>query len=71
MNKSEDCMQAKHSAALAELCINVNEGQAVVSPEGKIEFNDTGMNISLQDLQYVVQEAEAYLKYRKERAGGN
>jgi hypothetical protein len=53
--------------ALAELCINLKEGQAVVSPEGTIEFCDTGMNISLQDLQFVVQEAEAYMKYREER----
>ena len=57
----------KPGAALAELCINIGEGQAVVSPEGKIEFHDTGLNISLRDLQFVVQEAEAYIKYRKER----
>ena len=56
---------------MAELCINIGEGegQAVVSPEGKIEFHDTGLNISLRDLQFVVQEAEAYIKYRKERMG--
>jgi len=56
----------RHSA-LAELCINIGEGQAVVSPDGKIEFHDTGLNISPQDLQFVVQEAEAYIKYMKER----
>jgi len=54
-------------SALAELCINLIEGQAVVSPKGTVEFCDTGMNISLRDLQFVVQEAEAYLKYREER----
>ena len=53
--------------ALAELCINLGEGQAVVSPEGTVEFCDTGLNISLRDLQFVVHEAEAYLKYREER----
>jgi hypothetical protein len=53
--------------ALAELCIHIEGGQAVISPEGNIEFHDTGMNISLQDLQFVVQEAEAYMKYREER----
>jgi hypothetical protein len=53
--------------ALAELCINLKEGQAVISPECNIEFCDTGMNISLQDLKFVVQEAEAYMKYREER----
>ncbi|MFH0904500.1 MAG: hypothetical protein V1854_04850 [Methanobacteriota archaeon] len=51
--------QAKPGAALAELCINVGEGQAVISPDGKIDFNDTGLNISLRDLKFVVQEAEA------------
>lgn len=62
--------KAKLGAALAELCINVGEGQAVISPDGKIDFNDTGLNISLRDLKFVVQEAEAYMtytKYRKER----
>lgn len=59
--------ESEQTAVLAELCININEGQAVVSPDGKIEFNDTGLNISLRDLQFVVQEAEAYMKYRKER----
>ena len=53
--------------ALAELCINLGEGQAVVSPEGTVEFCDTGLNISLRDLQFVVHEAEAYMKYRGER----
>jgi len=67
---NEDMMTAQvptHHSALAELCINIGEGQAVVSPEGKIEFHDTGLNISLRDLQFVVHEAEAYMKYRKER----
>lgn len=70
-NTSQEDAQrvAKPGAALAELCINIGEGQAVVSPEGKIEFHDTGLNISLRDLQFVVQEAEAYLKYRKTRIG--
>jgi hypothetical protein len=55
--------------ALAELCINIGDGQAVISPEGNIEFNnDTGMNISLRDLNFVIKEAEAYMKYREERA---
>ena len=53
--------------ALAELCINLAEGQAVVSPMGTVEFCDTGMNISLRDLKFVVQEAEAYMKYREGR----
>jgi len=64
--KDDEAEPVRHSA-LAELCINIGEGQAVVSPEGKIEFHDTGLNISLRDLQFVVQEAEAYMKYRKER----
>jgi len=66
--KDDEAEPVRHSA-LAELCINIGEGegQAVVSPEGKIEFHDTGLNISLRDLQFVVQEAEAYIKYRKER----
>ncbi len=55
------------SPALAELCINLAEGQAVVSPEGTVEFCDTGLNISLRDLKFVVQEAEAYMKYREGR----
>ncbi|MFH1322435.1 MAG: hypothetical protein ABIH80_01195 [Methanobacteriota archaeon] len=63
--------ESKQTAALAELCINVGVGQAVVSPEGKIEFHDTGLNISLRDMQFVVQEAEAYIKYRKERGCPN
>ena len=54
--------------ALAELCINLGEGRAVISPEGTVEFCDTGLNISLRDLQFVVQEADAYLKYMEERA---
>jgi len=66
--KDDEAEPVRHSA-LAELCINIGEGQAVVSPEGKIEFHDTGLNISLRDLQFVVQEAEAYMKYRKERMG--
>ncbi|MFH0903754.1 MAG: hypothetical protein V1854_01015 [Methanobacteriota archaeon] len=61
--------RVKPKPALAELCINLGEGQAVVFPEGKIEFCDTGMNIFLRDLQYVVKEAEAYMKYRNERVG--
>jgi hypothetical protein len=44
------------SPALAELCINIRGGQAVISPEGNIEFHDTGLNISLRDLKFVVQE---------------
>lgn len=59
--------KAKLGAALAELCININEGQAVISSDGKIEFNDTGLNISLRDLKFVVQEAEAYMTYTKYR----
>ncbi|MFH1188247.1 MAG: hypothetical protein V1652_00170, partial [bacterium] len=66
--KRQDIIKrVKPKPALAELCINLGEGQAVISPEGKIEFHDTGLNISLQDLQYMVQEAEAYMKYREER----
>ena len=65
----EDCYKnaepVRHPA-LAELCINLQEGQAVVRPNGDIEFNDTGLNISLRDLKFVVQEAED-LMYRKER----
>ena len=57
------------SPTLAELCINLSEGQAVISPKGNIEFYDIGLNISLRNLQFVVQEAEAYMKYKKERAG--
>ena len=70
--KDDEAEPVRHSA-LAELCINIGEGggQAVVSPEGKIEFHDTGLNISLRDLQFVVQEAEAYIKYRKERGCPN
>ncbi len=59
--------KAKLGAALAELCINISEGQAVVSPEGNIDFHDTGLNISLRDLKFVVQEAEAYMTYTKYR----
>lgn len=61
-----DCVNPK--PALAELCINLAEGQAVISPDGTVEFHDTGLNISLLNLKFVVQEAEAYLKYRNERA---
>ena len=66
--KDDEAEPVRHSA-LAELCINIGEGQAVVSPEGKIEFH--GLNISLRDLKFVVQEAEAYMKYRKERGCPN
>ena len=59
--------RVKPKPMLAELCINIGDGQAVISPEGTVEFCDTGMNISLRDLQFVVQEAEAYLTYRGER----
>ncbi len=59
--------RVKPKPMLAELCINLGEGQAVVSPEGTVEFCDTGLNISMRDLQFVVQEAEAYMKYREER----
>ena len=51
---------------IAELCIDIGEGQAVVTIDNSIEFTDCG-KLSLADLEFLVDEAKAFIRYRDAR----
>ena len=51
---------------IAELCIDIGDGQAVVTIDNSIEFTDCG-KLSLADLEFLVDEVKAFIKYRDAR----
>ena len=51
---------------IAELCIDIGDGQAVVTTDNCIEFTDCG-KLSLVDLEFLVDEAKAFIRYRDAR----
>ena len=52
--------------SVAELCINIGNGQAVVTTDNCIEFTDCG-KLPLADLEFLVNEAKAFIRYRDAR----
>ena len=56
----------KSNPTIAELCIDIGDGQAVVTIDDSIEFTDCG-KLSLADLEFLVDEAKAFIKYRDAR----
>jgi hypothetical protein len=51
---------------VAELCIDVGDGQVVVTTDNTFEFHDC-LPISIDDMKYVIEEAEAFVVYRDGR----
>ena len=69
-NKASVIVREHHEHQVAELCIDVGGGQAVVrSDDNMIEFDDC-LPISIDDLKYVIDEASAFIEYRDERNSG-
>jgi len=60
----EEIKQRKHT--LAELCINIGEGQAVITKEDLVEFHDC-LPLSIPELEYVINEAKNYISFRNYR----
>ncbi len=52
---------------LAELCIDVGSGQAIVKKDNTIEFNDCGDNLTPDDLNFIERESREFIKYRNNR----
>ena len=66
-NKASVIVREHHEHQVAELCIDVGGGQAVVrSDDNMIEFEDC-LPISIDDLEYVIDEARQFIAYRKYR----
>ena len=57
---------AEPNPTIAELCIDIGDGQAVVTIDDSIEFTDCG-KLSLADLEFLVDEAKAFIEYRDAR----
>jgi len=69
-NKACVIVREHHEHTVAELCIDVGGGQAVVrSSDDMIEFEDC-LPISIDDLKYVIDEADAFIVYRESRNSG-
>ena len=51
---------------IAELCIDIDEGQAIVQKNNEIDFQDC-TPIHVKKLEFVVQEAKAFIRYRSKR----
>ncbi len=60
----EKIKQRKHT--LSELCIDLGDGQAVITKEDLIEFHDC-LPISIQELEYVLGEAKNFISFRNFR----
>lgn len=60
----EKIKMRKHT--LAELCIDIGDGQAVITKEDLIEFHGC-VPISIPELEYVIQEAKNYISFRNFR----
>lgn len=56
----------KVSNTVAELCINIGNGQAIVREDNEIEFEDC-VPISISNLEYITKEAKKFIEYRNER----
>ncbi|MBU4190076.1 MAG: hypothetical protein KJ886_03655 [Candidatus Thermoplasmatota archaeon] len=60
----EEIKQRKHT--LSELCIDIGNGQAVITKEDLIEFHDC-IPVSIPELEYVTREAKNYISFRNYR----
>lgn len=51
---------------IAELCIDIGDGQAIVRKDGEIEFEDC-LPLSVRSMEFIAKEAKAFIKYRRRR----
>lgn len=50
----------------SELCLYIGDGVVWVRSDNEINFEDC-TPISVKDLEYIIVEAKAFIKYRKRR----
>lgn len=64
----EQIKQRKHT--VSELCIDIGDGQAVITKEDLIEFHDC-LPLSIPELEYVIRESKNYISFRNYRIFDN
>lgn len=69
-NMASVTVREHNDRMVAELCIDVGGGQVVVTTDNTFEFHDC-LPISIDDMKYVIDEAEAFVAYRDDRNASN
>ena len=64
INTSYKRWASNSRSTLGQLCINISDGQAVITNDDRIEFHDP---IPISDLEYVIIEAKNFIAYRNFR----